>query len=273
MARLAHMGIMCKDPERLREFYMRWFGLEEILRTPSGTIHLTDGTTNMGLMKQGSVTSEENQKLGLHHIGFEVQSIAEFERLLKEFDPDIRIEERPNKDPYAQLRVIDPEGIPVDISEKGYGVGTEKRIPGIRHMATACMDGPRQREFYVKVFGMRDTTRTEEDRIRQGSTVNPGTPGKKGEHGGFLGDGFINLALNGWPSTQPGKGFNHFGFLVRNPVDLMYKIAEAEGTRIDQRPPDRFAEYRIWDPEDNTIDLTEKKGFKVDVNQTDRIED
>lgn len=57
------------------------------------------------------------------------------------------------------------------------------------------------------------------------------------------------------------------------PADERSSIAYEEPIRLDQRPPDRFAEYRIWDPEGNGIDLSERKGYKVDVDKTDRIED
>ena len=64
---------------------------------------------------------------------------------------------------------------------------------------------------------------------------------------------------------------NHFGILTPNPYELMHRIAEVNPTPLDQRPPDRFAEYRIWDPEGNAIDLSANKGYQVDVDLVDRI--
>jgi catechol 2,3-dioxygenase-like lactoylglutathione lyase family enzyme len=89
------MAIMCKEPERLKEFYSRWFGFEELGRTPGGTIHITDGYFNMALMKHRADIAEEDQRLGLHHIGFEIESLEEIRRRLRDFHPSIKIEERP----------------------------------------------------------------------------------------------------------------------------------------------------------------------------------
>ena len=92
MARLNHMAIMCREPERLQSFYSRWFGFEELGRTRGGTIHITDGYFNMALMKQRPDIQEENQNLGLHHLGFQVERIDEVRKRLEEFDPSIKVE-------------------------------------------------------------------------------------------------------------------------------------------------------------------------------------
>ena len=280
MARLNHMAIMCREPERLKDFYARWFGFEEIGRTKNGTIHLTEGYFNVALMKHRSDIPEDDQRMGLHHLGFEVENIEEIRKRLAELDPSTKIEKR-SRSKYGEYRVKDPEGIPIDVSEKGYATKGDRRIPGIRHIATCNKDPIRKFEFYSKVFGMRDAGRTEDEvklHIAMSLSREPGSPVPRPQRSDsrpparFAGDGFTNLAILPWPSTEPRLGFNHFGFLVRNPQELMYRIAEQDGTRLDQRPADRFAEYRIWDPEGNAIDLSEKKGYKVDVDKVERIE-
>ena len=261
MARLGYIAIMCREPARLQTYYQRWFAFEELQRTDAGTIYLTDGAVTMGLLQQGAANGETSQDLGLHHIGFEVESISEVERRLRELDPAQRMEQRLAQDPYAECRIVDPEGILVDLSERGYGSGREKRVPGIRHVALANDDPPRKFDFYGGLFGMRDVNRQD--------IIAPTKPGKPLPR--FAGDGFVNLALLTWPVTEPRRGFNHFGILAPNPRDLMYRIAEVDPTRLDQRPADRFAEYRIWDPEGNALDLSADKGYQVDVGQVDRI--
>jgi catechol 2,3-dioxygenase-like lactoylglutathione lyase family enzyme len=261
MARLSYMAVMCREPEQLRAYYQRWFGFEELRRTAAGSVYLTDGTMTMGLLQQGAANGEENQQLGLHHIGFEVESVDEVERRLRELDPSQRLQKRPAEDPYAEWRIVDPEGILIDLSEKGYGSEGKKRVPGIRHVALANDDPPRKFDFYHRLFGMRDVERQD--------IIAPRKEGKPPSR--FAGDGFINLALLTWPVTEPRRGFNHFGILTPNPQDLMYRITDVNPTRLDQRPPDRFAEYRIWDPEGNAIDLSEKKGYQVDIGLVDRV--
>src|SRR6266540_4981986 len=115
MSLLNYLAIMCDDPVRMRDWYQRWFGFEELNRTREGTIYLTDGHFNVGLLKRGAAAGEESHDLGLHHFGFQVESILEVERNLEDFDSSVRIERRPPEDPYAEYRIVDPEGIIVDL--------------------------------------------------------------------------------------------------------------------------------------------------------------
>ena len=55
----------------------------------------------------------------------------------------------------------------MDLSEKGYGAAGQPRVPGIRHLAMFNRDPNRKWDFYQQVFGMRDTTRTDEEMGRQ----------------------------------------------------------------------------------------------------------
>jgi catechol 2,3-dioxygenase-like lactoylglutathione lyase family enzyme len=288
MPRLNHLAIMCQDPERLKQFYARWFGFEELNRTQEGTVYITDGYFNVALMKRGAADlAEEDQRPGLHHLGFQIESIEEVRKRLQEFDQSMQVTERP-KGGYAEYRIIDPEGIALDLSEEGWGTKGEMRVPGIRHIATANKDSQRKFAFYSQVLGMRDAGRSEDEvdehiamslggtpgpELRERARVGSAHSGTQGTGTRFAGDGFVNYALLGPRPTEPRPGVNHFGLLAREPHELMLRIAEEDFIRLDQRPPDRFAEYRLWDPEGNAIDLSMHKGYKVDVAKTDRIED
>src|SRR5262245_28865900 len=162
MPRLNHISIVCEDPEKLRQFYGRWFGFEELDRAPGGSIYLTDGYFNIGLLRQGSDLAE-GRDLGLRNVGFQIESIDDVDRRLREFDPAARIEELP-KGGFAEYRVTDPEGLTIDLSEEGWGARGEQRVPGIRHVATCNPTDPwRSFEFYSKVFGMKDARLTPEE--------------------------------------------------------------------------------------------------------------
>jgi catechol 2,3-dioxygenase-like lactoylglutathione lyase family enzyme len=131
MSRLNYLAIMCDDPQRMRDWYQRWFGMEEDqpgrrkARSTSPT-----ATSTVGLLKRGSAPGEEDQHRGVHHFGFQIDDIMEIERNLEDFDPSLRLERRPSEDPYAEYRLTDPEGIVVDLSERGYGVDGEPRNAG-----------------------------------------------------------------------------------------------------------------------------------------------
>jgi catechol 2,3-dioxygenase-like lactoylglutathione lyase family enzyme len=273
MTQLNYMAIMCEDPAGTRDWYQRWFGFEEYDRTSQGTIYMTDGHFSVALLKAGAAPGEESQRPGLHHFGFQVESILDIERNLEDFDPSIRIERRPSEDRYAEYRLRDPEGIIVDLSEKGYGISGEPRLPGIRHLATFNRDTGRKAAFYNQVMGMRDATRTDaevESNLIETAGAIP--QNFRRSPNPFSGDGYINLALLGrtgessdGPSRPP--GFDHFGVLVSNPRELYGQIrAATPGMPEDVRPPERQVEYRVIDPEGTGIDLSGKKGWKVDVD-------
>lgn len=61
-------------------------------------------------------------------------------------------------------------------------------------------------------------------------------------------------------------GINHIGFLVK---DMQAVMAELNAVLdIAPRPATRpYAEFRFRDPEDNALDLSQTKGWEVDVNK------
>jgi catechol 2,3-dioxygenase-like lactoylglutathione lyase family enzyme len=279
MSRLNYLAIMCDEPKTLREWYQRWFGFEEVTRTREGTIYITDGHFNMGLLKRGSAVGEDDYPRGLHHLGFQIESIVDVERALEDFDPSIRIERRPPEDPYAQYRIRDPEGVILDLSETGYGVDGEPWTPGIRHLAMFNRDVPRKDGFYREVLGMRDATRTDEEIERHLiMTVGQVPSGFQRSPSPFCGDGFVNLAILGQGRAEvelrQRLGFDHFGILVRDPLEIVKGTGflDPNSGPMDVRPPERQVEYGIRDPEGNRIDLSSKKGWKVDVDRWARAE-
>jgi catechol 2,3-dioxygenase-like lactoylglutathione lyase family enzyme len=282
MSRLNYLAIMCDDPIRMRDWYERWFGFEEFNRTAQGSIYVTDGYFSVGLLKRGSAPGETDQEPGVHHFGFQIDDVMEVERNLEDFDPSIRIERRPSEDPYAHYRLRDPEGITVDLSESGYGVDGEQKVPGIRHLATFNVDQPRKHAFYLQVLGMRDVTRTQ-DEIDQHVQMTLGDVPSDFQPitlpAPFAGDGFVNLAiLQNRADDDRGRErpswFDHFGMLVPDPLGLLTEIRAAEPTDepMDVRPPERQVEYGVKDPEGNRLDLASTKGWKVDVNRWARVE-
>jgi catechol 2,3-dioxygenase-like lactoylglutathione lyase family enzyme len=280
MTQLNYLAIMCDDPTTMRDWYRRWFAFEELNRTPEGSVYLTDGHFNLGLLKRGAAVGESNQERGLHHFGFQVESILEVERNLEDFDPSIRIERRPKEDPYAEYRVIDPEGIIVDLSEKGYGIQGEPHTPGIRHLATCNRDIPRKFDFYTQVLGMQNAKRSEEE-VKAGIAHSTGTVPEGFRYTApaqFGGDGFINLALLPTPTAGGSTrrlGFDHFGILIRDPLSVVREMGQldAEGEAADVRPAWRMVEYGVQDPEGNRLDLSGGKGWKIDADTFAQIRD
>lgn len=278
---LNHIAITATDPERLKTFYTRWFGFEELNRTDDGSIYLTDGHFNMGLLKQDGVSWENRTTRGPHHVGLTVDSVADVERRLKEHYPAIQLERLSAEDPYSEYRLQDPEkNIVIDISEKGYGVDPTAtgRVPRIVHIATLNHDMPAQFEFWQKVFALADARRTEEE-IEDAIVQSLGEEHRKwrsSDNAPFCGDGFMNLAVLPFTAGRTtgcvGKGFDHFGLLCPDPHGTARTVLAAEpGTVALDRPADRQTEHRLVDPEGNHFDMSEKKGWKVDAHNWARL--
>lgn len=114
----------------------------------------------------------------------------------------------------------------------------------IRHLAILTEDVEKLVNFYTKTFGLK---------------IVPGIGTAT-----YLSDGHINLAIipigperaiEG-PQLQP--GINHFGFEVEDVNSLRDACQELNAAnRVDKRPPNREAEYRVHDPDGNPIDLSQ----------------
>lgn len=114
----------------------------------------------------------------------------------------------------------------------------------IRHLAILTEDVDRLVNFYITSFGLE---------IVEGE----GTAT-------YLTDGHLNLAIipigpeREIEGPHLKEGINHFGFEVDNVADLVPVCRDAgASTDVEKRPPNREAEYRVYDPDGNPIDLSQ----------------
>jgi lactoylglutathione lyase len=109
-------------------------------------------------------------------------------------------------------------------------------MPKIRHVAIASSDPEKLSEFYKTAFGMKQVE-------GMGGAI-------------YLSDGSINLALN---KVYIGRaaGIYHFGVEVESIEELKKKLKEAgASSEVQKRPRNREAEFRVFDPDGNAIDLS-----------------
>ena len=108
--------------------------------------------------------------------------------------------------------------------------------------------------FYILMFSYRELGASRQRR-------------KQGKANRFAGDGWTNLAIYPFYSPSEGHearyGVNHFGFIV---LDLVRKVDEFAreipvAKRLDSRP------HRVHDRKANMFDLSQTKGWKVDVDK------
>ena len=258
-ARLRYLAFLSRDPGALAEFYTHHLNLDEIGRSNAGDVSLTDGFFNLTLLRARDDLNEPDQTIGLHHVGVEVDDPDAVITRYLDRNPRGEVVEEPGGIHFGEVRIYDPECRPVSLSSTGFGLKPEeRRIPRLGHIAFNALDPTSVLEFYVNLFGFRELDTSRERR-------------RQGRKNRFAGDGFTNLAIhpfyNGALEGHEARfGVNHFGFLVD---DLIGKVGEFEKEyAIAKRPDTRpYAEYRVRDPDANGVDLSQSKGWEVDLGK------
>lgn len=118
MAKIRHVAIVTNDPSKLAEFYCTTFGLNEVARGSEReglcAIYLSDGYINL------AVLPARGRPEGIEHLGFQVESMEEVGRMAKRSGAKQGPAPRPRDGRYAEFRIHDPVGTPVDLSEAGW---------------------------------------------------------------------------------------------------------------------------------------------------------
>jgi catechol 2,3-dioxygenase-like lactoylglutathione lyase family enzyme len=196
---------------------------------------------------------------GLHHIGLEVDDLEEVKGRFLKFNPRGMIIQEANDLHHGEIRIHDPECRPVSLSTQSFGIlkGKEKQFPRVRHIAYNALDPETMLLFYTQILGLREVPSSYERR-------------QQGRGNRFCGDGKTNLAIHPFYSHVEGHeakyGINHIGFLTREMHAVMAELQSV--LKIAPRPSTRpYAEFRFRDPEGNALDLSQNKGWEVDINK------
>jgi len=259
MSTLRYVAYLANDPERLVEFYRRFLGTEELGRSLEGDISVTDGYYNLTFFKKRPGLGEMNMEVGLHHIGLQVEDLEEAKGKFLKFNPRGMIIQEPNDLHHGEIRIHDPECRPVTLSTKSFGVpaSKEKSFPRVRHIAYNALDPDTMLLFYTQIFGMREVPSSY---LRR----------QQGRGNRFCADGKTNLAIHPFYSQVEGHeakyGINHIGFLTNEMQATMAELSAV--LNIAPRPSTRpYAELRFRDIEGNALDLSQTKGWEVDVDK------
>ena len=114
MAKIRHLAIKTKNPERLAGFYEDVFGMKRIHGEKGGAIYMSDGYLTLALLRnRGEATPS-----GINHFGFHVDNIKDVEEKLQKFEEPLV--QRPANRPFAEYRAMDPDGNLFDVSAHGY---------------------------------------------------------------------------------------------------------------------------------------------------------
>ena len=262
MAVLRYIAFLADDPEELCAFYSRFLDLSELGRSPDGDISATDGFYNLTFFRKRAGLNEMRMESGLHHVGLEVENLEDVKARFLTFNPRGMILPEPAGIHYGELRIHDPECHPISLSTRGFGVppGAGKAFPRVRHIAYNALDPETMLRFYTQVFALREVPSSYERR-------------RQGRGNRFCGDGHTNLAIHPFYSAVEGHesrfGINHIGFLVKDMQAVMAELSTV--LKIMPRPSSRpYSEFRLRDPEGNALDLSQTKGWEVDVDKWER---
>lgn len=281
MARIRYLATISRDPSTLADFYIEEIGMRELGRSADGDVSLTDGYFNFTLFRQRPDLIELRKDLGLHHLGVEVDSVEETIARYRELIPGGVVLKEPDSIHYGGVRIFDPECNPISLSETGFGIEKEERgLPRLGHVAVHMLQPQRTGDFYIALFGMRELRTTQERR-------------RQGKFNCFVGDGYTNLAMHPYYSNRSADGFaeyerighdgteedhaerrigfHHFGFLMRDASQKAAQLAQGKA-KVADRPAIRpYAELRVVDPEGNGFDLTQRKGWEIDVDKWETV--
>lgn len=261
-ARIRYVAMVSEQPEKLAGFYKQYFSMSELGRSADGDIALTDGFYNLSIVKPRG----EDTELGLSHVGVEIDDIHEVEGRLEDFAPQANLRGESGGLFHGEYRVTDPNGHSVSLSTCHFNVpaSASRQMPCIRHVALSTHKNQDILDFYMNVFGFREPTTSK--RIHGLNETR------------FAADGDTAMAIlrypvdqdaqepeGGWTERHFKGGLNHIGFLV---PDIQNFMAGLPHGTISNRPNTRpMTEFRVIDPETNEIDISQHKGYEVDVDK------
>jgi catechol 2,3-dioxygenase-like lactoylglutathione lyase family enzyme len=259
MSTLRYVAYLADDPAKLVDFYQRFLGTEELGRTAEGDITITDGFYNLTFFKNRPALGEMQMNNGLHHIGLQVDDLEAVKGSFLKLYPRGMIIQEANDLQHGQIRLHDPECRPVTVSTGSFGVppSKEKPFPRVRHIAYNALDPDTMLVFYTQVFKLREIPSSY---LRR----------QQGLGNRFCADGKTNLAIHPFYSPVEGHeakyGINHIGFLTNTMQATMAELSSV--LKIAPRPSTRpYAEFRFRDLEGNALDLSQTKGWEVDVDK------
>ena len=138
MAQIKHIAIATQDADATAKFYTEVFGLREIAKLDSENAsgyYLSDGNINLAILnfKNDQVSGAEYgaNYSGIHHIGFEVESLEEVAKKLEQADAKTRDDINQAlgvgmggaRHDNVEVKYGGPDGVIIDVSQTGW-VGT-----------------------------------------------------------------------------------------------------------------------------------------------------
>src|SRR5438093_11271099 len=138
MPKIKHIALSTQDVDKTAKFYIEVFGMKEIAKIDSPGArgyYLSDGDLNLAILnfKNDAVAGVERGKdwSGIHHIGFQVESLEAITERLKaagaapreDINQALGVGHAGHRYANVEVKYSGPDGVTVDVSETGW-VGT-----------------------------------------------------------------------------------------------------------------------------------------------------
>ena len=138
MPKIKHIAISAQDVDATAKFYIDVFGMKEIAKIDSPGArgyYLSDGDLNLAILnfKNDAVAGVERGRdwSGIHHIGFQVESLEEITEKLAaagskprdDINQALGVGHGPRHGGNVEVKYSGPDNVTVDVSETGW-VGT-----------------------------------------------------------------------------------------------------------------------------------------------------
>jgi len=129
MAKLRHLAIACKDPDKMAEFYIKAFDFKNV-RTSDGPLayghHLSDGTIDLAILRfKTDQIGRGMDYTGLHHFGILVEDVDDAAKVAEALGGKHYMDQAdPARTGGFEVKMYGPEGVLFDIAEHPW-TGTE----------------------------------------------------------------------------------------------------------------------------------------------------
>lgn len=256
MLQIRYLAILSEDPAALAGFYRNAFGMRELAVSPSGDVSITDGWLNLTVFRIRPELGEVRMEPGLHHIGVAVEDIEQVKARFRKRCPRGVMVPEPGGAHYGDLRLYDPECIPVSLSRRSFGLGSETQAqPCIGHIGFDALDPDAMIDFYADVFGFTGMG----NRDRGGDSARPDR---------FANDGRISLEIHCYFGKRTGYsaryGINHLGLLAHDAAKVAEGCRNAfplvSGNTMDET-------YAVDDSDGNRLHVARSRGIEVDLGR------
>ena len=128
MAKIRHIALATKDPQKVANFYKAAFDMKEVGRAGPANpkpgqvygVYLSDGTLNLAILNFGSddQLGKGPDYVGLHHFGVLVDDLADARRKVEALGGDcFRHTPPPGHTGFYETKFHGPDGVVFDISE------------------------------------------------------------------------------------------------------------------------------------------------------------